>query len=114
MLIGELATATGTTPRALRHYEQTGPLTSTRATNGYRAYPDAAVTRVGNTRCLLAVGLTLEDVREFEPCLDGDVLTAPPSERGLRVAHDRLAAPDRRIAAHTDTRTRLAAALERV
>ncbi|GAA2675036.1 MULTISPECIES: MerR family transcriptional regulator [Actinosynnema] len=113
MLIGELATATGTTPRALRHYEQAGLLAPTRATNGYRTYPDAAVTRVRNIRCLLEVGLTLDDVREFAPCLDGDVRTAPPSERGLRVAHDRLAALDRRIATHTDSRTRLAAALER-
>ncbi|WP_200797633.1 MerR family transcriptional regulator [Streptoalloteichus hindustanus] len=111
MRIGELATATGTTARALRHYEQAGLISSERAANGYRVYDETAVVRVRNIRYLLAAGLTLEDVQVFLPCLDGDVAAAPPSGKGLRVALDRLAVLNERIAAQTEARDRLAAAL---
>lgn len=114
MRIGELATATGVTPRALRHYEQEGLISSTRATNGYRDYDERAATRVRNIRYLLAAGLTLDDVRAFAGCLDGDMSTAPPSPSGLRIAQDRLAVLNRRIAAQTEARDRLAAALRQV
>ncbi|WP_107101278.1 MerR family transcriptional regulator [Streptacidiphilus griseoplanus] len=111
MRIGELATATGATARALRHYEQAGLISSERAPNGYRVYDERVVVRVRNIRHLLAAGLTLDDVRVFLPCLDGDVTTAPPSDRGLRVAVERLAVLNERIAAQTAVRDRLQAAL---
>ncbi|KPI33085.1 transcriptional regulator, MerR family [Actinobacteria bacterium OV450] len=109
--IGELATETGTTARALRHYEQAGLISSERAANGYRIYDERAVVRVRNIRHLLAAGLTLDDVHVFLPCLDGDVAAAPPSEKGLRVALERLAVLNDRIAAQTEARDRLATAL---
>jgi DNA-binding transcriptional MerR regulator len=109
--IGELAEATGTTPRALRHYEQAGLISSERAANGYRVYNEPAVVRVRNIRLLLAAGLTLDDVRVFLPCLDGDVAAVPPSDKGLRVARERLAVLDERIAAQTVARDRLESAL---
>lgn len=111
MRIGELARATGSTARALRHYEQEGLITSRRAGNGYRIYDAEVATRVRNIRHLLAVGLTVEDIRAFLPCLDGDVAAARPSELGLRVARERLAVIDARIAAQVAARDRLAAAL---
>lgn len=109
--IGELARATGTTARALRHYEQAGLISSERASNGYRIYEERAVVRVRNIRYLLSAGLTLDDVRVFLSCLDGDVAAAPPSDRGLRVALERLALLNERIAAQTEARDRLEAAL---
>ncbi|MEV1066898.1 MerR family transcriptional regulator [Streptomyces sp. NPDC050263] len=111
MRIGELARATGTTARALRHYEQAELITSQRAPNGYRIYDEQAVVRVRNIRCLLAAGLTLDDVQVFLPCLDGDVAAGPPSDKGLRVALERLAVLNERIAAQTEARDRLEAAL---
>ncbi|MFI1941942.1 MerR family transcriptional regulator [Streptomyces purpureus] len=111
MLIGELARATGTTARALRHYEQAGLITSARADNGYRVYDAGAVVRVRNIRYLLEAGLTLEDVTAFRVCLDGDMTVAPPSAVGLAIARRRLAVLDARIAAQTEARDRLAAAL---
>ncbi|MES9521803.1 MerR family transcriptional regulator [Streptomyces capoamus] len=111
MRIGELAEATGTTPRALRHYEQAGLITSSRAANGYRAYDPGTAVRVRNIRRLLRAGLTLDDVRVFLPCLDGDVTAGPASTRALEVARERLAVLDARIAAQTDIRDRLATAL---
>ncbi|WP_225853949.1 MerR family DNA-binding protein [Micromonospora sp. AMSO31t] len=86
-------------------------ITSARAANGYREYDAVAVTRVRNIRHLLGAGLTLDDVRVFLPCLDGDVAAAPPSPAGLRVGRERLAVLDARIAAQLAVRDRLAAAL---
>ncbi|MET8635463.1 MerR family transcriptional regulator [Streptomyces sp. NPDC004074] len=111
MQIGELAKATGTTARALRHYEQAGLISSERAPNGYRIYEEGAVVRVYNIRYLLAAGLTLDDVRVFLPCLDGDVTAAEASDKGLRIALERLAILNERIAAQTEARDRLEAAL---
>ncbi len=109
--IGELAQRTGTTARALRHYEQAGLLTSRRAHNGYRVYDEAAEVRVRNIRYLLEAGLTLEDAGFFTACLDGDMATAPPSQEGLRIAYERLAVLEARIAAQAAARDRLRAAL---
>jgi DNA-binding transcriptional MerR regulator len=109
--IGELAAITGTTPRALRHYEQAGLIASERAPNGYRTYGEHTAVRVRNIRYLLAAGLTLDDVRALLPCLDGDVASAPPSGKGIQVALDRLGVLNERIAAQTETRDRLEAAL---
>ncbi|MEX2985746.1 MerR family transcriptional regulator [Streptomyces sp. C36] len=111
MRIGELAKMTGTTSRALRHYEQAGLISSERALNSYRIYDERAVVRVRNIRYLLAAGLTLDDVQVFLPCLDGDMAAAPPSDKGLRVALERLAVLNERIAAQTAARDRLEAAL---
>lgn len=111
MRIGELARRTGTTARALRHYEQAGLITSVRAANGYRMYDTTALARVSNIRYLLDAGLTLEDVAAFSACLDGDMPSTPPSPRGLEIARERLAVLEARIAAQTAARDRLAAAL---
>lgn len=111
MRIGELARRTGTTTRALRHYEQAGLIASARAANGYRVYEEGAVVRVSNIRYLLGVGLTLEDVTAFASCLDGHMPARAPSAQGLAIARERLAVLDARIAAQTEARDRLAAAL---
>ncbi|GHF77910.1 MerR family transcriptional regulator [Streptomyces griseosporeus] len=110
--IGELAEATGASPRALRHYEQAGLIASERAANGYRLYDARTVVRVRNIRHLVAAGLTLDDVRVFLPCLDGDVTASPPAGRTLEVALRRLRVLDERIAAQVAVRDRLAAALD--
>ncbi|MFF2043096.1 MerR family transcriptional regulator [Kitasatospora sp. NPDC058170] len=114
MRIGELARATGTTARALRHYEQARLISSARAANGYRVYDASQAVRVRNIRSLLDSGFTLEDIQLLMPCLDGDVLAKPPSTELLRVARERLAVLERRIATQTAARDRLAAALARV
>jgi DNA-binding transcriptional MerR regulator len=112
--IGELAQLAGTTPRALRHYEQAGLITSYRAHNGYRVYDEGMVVRVRNIRHLLDAGLTIEDIQEFESCLDDDVATAPPADKGIQIALNRLAVLDERIATRAEARDRLAGTLRQV
>ncbi|MFD9903212.1 MerR family transcriptional regulator [Streptomyces sp. NPDC059063] len=111
MRIGELAKATGATPRALRHYEQQGLIESVRAANGYRDYDERAAVRVRNIRYLLDAGLILADIRYFVSCLDGDITSVPPSPTALRLAEQRLAVIDARIAAQIEARDRLARVL---
>ncbi|GAA0898637.1 MerR family transcriptional regulator [Virgisporangium aurantiacum] len=114
MRIGELATAAGTTTRALRHYEHEGLLTSGRNPNGYRVYGEHAVVRVRNIRELLATGFTIADVRAFLAYLDRDL---PPRfgagdgntcATAMAVARQRLADLRHRIDTLTALHDRLA------
>lgn len=77
MLIGELADATGTTPKTLRFYEREGLLPEPdRLANGYRSYDADAVARVRFVRRAQAAGFTLAQIGEIltirddgrEPC----------------------------------------------
>ncbi|MFF7194511.1 MerR family transcriptional regulator [Streptomyces sp. NPDC008079] len=64
MRIGEAAAAAGTTPRALRFYEQRGLLPPpARTGSGQRDYGPAEVARLRVIRELLTLGLTVEDLR---------------------------------------------------
>ena len=63
MRIGDAAAAAGTTPRALRFYEQRGLLPPPdRTATGQRLYGQADVDRVKVIRQLLALGMTVEDL----------------------------------------------------
>ncbi|MGW6796771.1 MerR family transcriptional regulator, partial [Streptomyces chartreusis] len=64
MRIGDAAAAAGATPRALRFYEERGLLPPPRRTaTGQRDYGPEEVARVRVIRELLALGLTVEDLR---------------------------------------------------
>ncbi|MFD9407051.1 MerR family transcriptional regulator [Streptomyces sp. NPDC059989] len=64
MRIGEAAAAADTTARALRFYEQCGLLPPpARTASGQREYGLGEVARVRIIRDLLALGLTVEDLR---------------------------------------------------
>jgi DNA-binding transcriptional MerR regulator len=117
MRIGEAAAAAGTTPRALRLYEARGLLRPPpRTSSGQREYGAAEVARVRVIRNLLALGLTLEDIRRRAHRLDLLIEDQPSASCGSRpgefsdvVAH-RLAALDTQIARLTHLRQALAAA----
>ncbi|MCO5999852.1 MerR family transcriptional regulator [Actinoallomurus rhizosphaericola] len=120
MRIGDAAAAAGTTPRALRFYEQHGLLPPPRRTAaGQREYTDREVARVRMIRTLLSLGLTVADLRECRDRLDlleGSAL--PPyggpgaCARAGGVAERRLAALDDEIARLTRLRDRLAARMD--
>lgn len=64
MRIGEAAAKAGTTPRALRFYEQRGLLPEpARTVSGQREYGPGEVALVRIIRELLSLGLTVEDLR---------------------------------------------------
>ena len=66
MRIGELATRTGLTVKALRFYEAAGVLPATeRRPSGYRDYDEAALTRLRFVRAAQAAGLTLAEIRQI-------------------------------------------------
>lgn len=123
MRIGEAAAKAGTTPRALRFYEQRGLLPApTRTVSGQRDYTQTDVTLVRTIRGLLALGLTVEDLAARPQRLQAmardpeavcgssaDGSTAADSEAGSfsDVVTRRLAALDAEIARLTRLREQL-------
>ncbi|MFD9735299.1 MerR family transcriptional regulator [Umezawaea sp. NPDC059074] len=114
MRIGDAAAAAGTTPRALRFYEQRGLLPPPRRTRtGQRLYGEQEVARVRVIRELLAHGLTVEDVAACADrlhLLEDDVL--PRYGEGVctrtsGVVERRIAALDAEIGRLTALRDRL-------
>ncbi|MET7370249.1 MerR family transcriptional regulator [Streptomyces sp. NPDC005566] len=118
MRIGDAAAAAGTTPRALRFYEERGLLPPPRrSTTGQREYGPRDVARVRVIRELLSLGLTVEDVRHCSDRLDL-LVDGPPQrcagfgEGGVEsegVAARRLAVLDAEIARLSRLRELLAA-----
>ncbi|MFC9932014.1 MerR family transcriptional regulator [Streptomyces sp. NPDC127190] len=116
MLIGELATRTGISPRLLRHYEATGLLTPHRRANGYREYTESDIPRVHRIRTLLTAGLPTRVVASLLPCTTdtgtGTGLTACPGvPEALRRRLAELDERARRLAAERDELRRLLAEL---
>ncbi|WP_327714568.1 MerR family transcriptional regulator [Streptomyces sp. NBC_00490] len=115
MRIGDAAAAAGTTPRALRFYEERGLLPPRpRTPAGQREYGPADVARVKVIRELLALGLTVEDLGSLSDRIH--LLVDDPRQRcadssdgpGAVVVHRRLATLDAEIDRLTRLRTRLA------
>lgn len=62
---GVLACLAGVSKDTLRHYERKGLLTSRRASNAYREYPQQALGRVRLVQRALAVGFTLDELAQL-------------------------------------------------
>ncbi|MEU4064125.1 MerR family transcriptional regulator [Streptomyces wedmorensis] len=101
MRIGDAAAAAGTTPRALRLYEERGLLPpAERTPSGQRRYGDADVALVRVIRDLLALGLTIEDLRTRADRLPLLAREPAPACGSAEAAGSGLApVVDRRIAA---------------
>lgn len=73
MQIGELASRTGASPRALRHYEERGLLVPERSSGGYRAYSQDDIVRVAQIKTMIDAGLTTASIKRYIACArDGD------------------------------------------
>lgn len=106
MTIGKLAQLTGASVRSIRHYDEHGLLASVRAANGYRLFPEKAVTQVKQIQRMIATGFTLDDIRGFPDCMlliDG----ARSCDQITDVQRERLDAIDRQIADLEKRRARL-------
>ncbi|MFR0359417.1 MerR family transcriptional regulator [Streptomyces sediminimaris] len=69
MRIGELASRTGVSVRALRYYEEQSLLSPERSSSGQRRYPESAVHRVQLIQQLYAAGLSSKTIAELLPCV---------------------------------------------
>ncbi|TGN81011.1 MerR family transcriptional regulator [Streptomyces bauhiniae] len=119
MRIGDAAAAVGTTPRALRFYEQRGLLPPPpRTGSGQREYGPAELALLGVIRRLLALGLTVSDLAAIAdrlPLLAEDTRPCGTPERegavGAPVVERRIALLDAEIARLTRLRDALKAGL---
>ncbi len=101
MQIGELSERTGVSRRSLRYYEQKGLLHAHRTGKGWREYDPEAVNRVLNVRELLRSGLTVEDIRQVEPCLSmeaADFMSCSDAGHAIAMYEERLAVLDEKAA----------------
>ncbi|MEU0548689.1 MerR family transcriptional regulator [Micromonospora sp. NPDC005979] len=89
MRIGELATSTGVSVRALRYYEEQSLLIPERSGGGQRQYGDKAVDRVQLIQTLYAAGLSSRTILDLLPCVDAQVNT-PQSRALLNAERDRI------------------------
>lgn len=108
--IGALARATGVSVRSIRHYDQHGLLASTRSENGYRAFPEKAITQVKQIQRLIVTGFSLDEIRSFPDCMlliEGAKACADITETQRK----RLARLERQIDALEEQRQRLRAML---
>jgi len=108
--IGELAAQTGASVRSLRHYDGQDMLQSSRADNGYRVFPPAAVTRVRQIQRLIAAGFSLAEIRAFPNCMlavEGAAMCAETAP----AQHKLLAAIEAELHALEQRRARLRAML---
>lgn len=88
MKIGELAAASGSTPKTIRFYEQAGLMPEpTRRPSGYRDYGPEFIDRLHFIRRAQAAGLSLREVRQVLAIYDrGDT----PCSHVQQVLSDRL------------------------
>lgn len=96
MRIGELAEASGTTPKTLRFYEKAGLLPAPdRTANGYRDYTPEMLARLDFIRRSRTVGFTLAQIREILNIRDAG---AAPCQHVQDLLETRLGELDRKIA----------------
>ncbi len=72
MKISDLAKKTQSSPRSIRHYEDSGLLNSRRSDNGYRVYDKGHVDLVLKIRWLLDAGLNVKTIKTILPCVQTD------------------------------------------
>jgi len=94
--IGEVSRRSGVAASALRFYEDSGLLTSTRGVGGARSYPRSALRRVAVIQAAKALGMPLADLKDALDALPaGRTPTKSDWERLSRSWRSRL---DERIA----------------
>ena len=103
MRIGEVATRSGVSTRALRYYEEQQLLVSERSAGGQRQYADGAVERVQLIQQLYAAGLGSRAIVDLLPCVHTGIAT-PQMITRLTAERDRI---DQQLQELTSTRDRL-------
>lgn len=65
MLIGELATRAGVTPKAVRYYERLGFIKASRKPSGYRDFDEASLDVIQTIRSAQRLGIKLSEMDEI-------------------------------------------------
>jgi len=117
--IQEIAKASGTTSRTLRHYDEIGILKPARVgSNGYRYYDDRALVRLQRVLLLRELGLGLEAIRQVLEAQDAQASNGERAgsaeARILRSHLELLRQEQQRLAAQLAAVERTVAALETV
>jgi len=105
MRIGELASRTGVSVRALRYYEEQHLLTASRSGAGQRLYDDDDVGWVELIQQLYAAGLSSSTILKLLPCVKEEGPQRSPHSHAL--LHAERARIDEQIAALQRTRDTL-------
>lgn len=108
MRIGEVASRTGVSVRALRYYEEQGLLSSERSPAGQRRYAQDAVDRVRLIQLLYAAGLNSKAVSGIMPCMETGMASADMLDL-LATERDKI---DERLRELAETRDRLSHVIE--
>ncbi|WP_249210209.1 MerR family transcriptional regulator [Gluconobacter cerinus] len=76
LTIGELAKASATTPRTLRHFEALGLIKPARAENGRRVYTLQTISTLARIFLLKRMGFSLAEIRslELKPASPKDII----------------------------------------
>ncbi|GGO38801.1 MerR family transcriptional regulator [Deinococcus humi] len=110
MRIGQLASATGVSVRAIRHYDGLGLLNATREENRYRVFQAEDVERVKLIQLFLSAGFRLDEIRERAPCFrQGNTTLGAPVEEVRALYARKLADVAAQIAALQRLHEKLAA-----
>ncbi|WP_223547013.1 MerR family transcriptional regulator [Pseudomonas sp. A-B-19] len=113
MRIGELASRTGVSHRALRHYEMQKLIESTRQENGYREYAPAAVERVLWIKELIDCGFSTRQIHGLLAYLQDSEPGSEQFRQCLKQHMEKLSALDSLLELLMDRRQRLFDRLER-
>lgn len=105
MRIGELASRTGVSVRALRYYEEQQLLTASRSASGQRLYDDDAAGWVELIQQLYAAGLSSSTILKLLPCVKEQGPERSPHSHAL--LHAQRARVDEQIASLHRTRDTL-------
>lgn len=112
MRIGELASRSGVSIKAIRYYEQLGLITPTRSVNGYRWFDDDHVRAVTEIRELSSVGISPQKAAPFLECLDLGHVHGDECVSSLAVYRDTIADIDAKITALSTRRHALQSRLD--
>ncbi len=111
MRIGDLATLTGVSTKAIRYYEEVGVLPKPeRSDNGYRVYAQSAVDRLIFVKDAQATGLSLNEIAAILGLREQGEATC---NHVLHLLEHHLDQLDTKIAALQKTRTTLGTITER-
>lgn len=74
MYIGKAAQLSGTTIKAIRHYEAIGLMPAPARRGGYRVYTEQSVERLMFIKCAQQLGFKLKELQEILQGYEGDAL----------------------------------------